>query len=274
MWEQIDGYSLEHWKDVKLHELILQDQIRSTAFRDALKKVVKDGDVVLDLGSGLGYLSSLAVKSGASRVYGIEYHQNIIEEAKRRVRDDKVRFLHGKSTELSKNSLQPIDIIVSETLGFMGIGENIVKYITDAKKKWLKDSGKIIPAEIDLYLSSAYIPNTDSASQVMCEIRPEYLVGEPQMLAKFNLYSDDEAWINKNLTFRLKGAKINGFAGWFKARLSENVVLDTSPFKPQTCWYQMFYPIGNMEVCEVKINVSSYEKNGLILLRVAPDSLN
>ena len=114
MYEQIDGYSLEHWKDVKLHEWILQDQIRNTAFRDALEEVVQERDVVLDLGSGLGYLSSLAVENGASRIYGIECHQNILDEAKRRVKDDKVNFLHGKSTEISRNYLEPVDVIVSE----------------------------------------------------------------------------------------------------------------------------------------------------------------
>ncbi|MBD3354434.1 methyltransferase domain-containing protein [Candidatus Woesearchaeota archaeon] len=273
MWKQIDGYSLEKWKDIKLHEWILQDQIRNTAFKAALEEVVQNSDVVLDLGFGLGYLSSLALESGASRVYGIEYHQNIIEEAKRRVTNAKVRFLLGKSTELSTNSLEPVDVIVSETLGFMGVGENIVKYVADARKKWLKDYGKIIPAEIELYLSPVFVPKSSSASQVMCEIKPEYLVGEPQMLAKFDLYSDDEVLIDKDLTFRLRGAKINGFAGWFKAKLSENVTLDTSPFKPQTCWHQMLYPIGNMQEESVKTNVASYEKNGLILLRVTPDSL-
>ncbi len=273
MWKQIDGYSLEQWKDVKLHDWILQDQTRNTAFRDALEEVIQDGDVVLDLGSGLGYLSSLSVRSGAKKVYGIEYHQNIVEEAKRKVKDDKVSFILGKSTELSRNVLPPVDVIVSETLGFMGVGENIIKYVADARKKWLKSDGKIIPAEIELYLSLVLIPNDSYASQVMCEVKPEHLVGEPQMLAKFNLYCDDGVLIDKDLTFRLRGAKINGFAGWFKAKLSENMTLDTSPFKPQTCWYQMFYPIVNTQEEEVKINVASYEKNGLILLRVAPDSL-
>lgn len=54
------------------HEQLVFDKIRCDTFREAIHRVVKPGDVVVDLGAGTGLLSFFALEAGAHHVYAIE----------------------------------------------------------------------------------------------------------------------------------------------------------------------------------------------------------
>lgn len=270
MWKKRDGYALEEWYRLELHHWILMDSIRDSLFRQAIDEVVNEGDIALDVGAGLGYQSMQIAKAGAKKVYGIEYHKNVLKEAEKIMEveglQNKIEFINGYSLDVPSNAIKPVDVIVSETLGFMGIGENIVKYVADARNKWLKPNGKVIPFEVELYLAAGHYPGIaqGECKQVMCDILPEYLVTDAKRLAKFNLYSDDIVDIDKCLKFRAD-TMVNGLIGWFRARLTENIILDTSPFSETTCWHQIFYPINEVKG-EFEVQIDSYEKGDLILL--------
>lgn len=47
------------------HQLMLDDQIRMAAYKNAIQEVVKPGMVVLDLGTGTGILGLWALQAGA-----------------------------------------------------------------------------------------------------------------------------------------------------------------------------------------------------------------
>ena len=70
-WDgQSFGYSL----------LMINDQERNQFYRDALGDVTDR--VVLDIGSGTGLLSVIAVQQGAKKVYAFEYNRRNYELAK------------------------------------------------------------------------------------------------------------------------------------------------------------------------------------------------
>src|SRR5687768_1340883 len=51
---------------------MLLDQERMAAYREALRKAIRPGAVVLDIGTGPGIFALLACRSGARRVFAVE----------------------------------------------------------------------------------------------------------------------------------------------------------------------------------------------------------
>ena len=69
------------------HGWIVADQVRTGAYLRALEAVVKPGQVVLDIGTGVGLLAIIACRLGARKVYAVECEE-IVELAKEVARDN------------------------------------------------------------------------------------------------------------------------------------------------------------------------------------------
>ena len=57
---------------INYHLSMLVDDVRTGSYGQAISKMVKTGDVVVDVGCGSGILSFLACRAGAKHVYAIE----------------------------------------------------------------------------------------------------------------------------------------------------------------------------------------------------------
>ncbi|MDI6840882.1 MAG: 50S ribosomal protein L11 methyltransferase [bacterium] len=121
------------------HKVIIEDKVRCEAYQKAIRQVVKNGNIVADIGTGSGLLAYFAIQAGAGKVYAVEKSE-IIEDAKRIAIangwDDKIVFIKGVSTEVELP--EKVDVIVLEVIGYFALEENLLKYISDAKKRFLK----------------------------------------------------------------------------------------------------------------------------------------
>ena len=137
---------------------MLNDQPRNKFYRNCLAEC-KD-KVVLDIGSGTGLLSVMAIDAGAKKVYGFEIDkknyelsQHLIEKAKLQ---DKIKILHMDVLDCDpkKLDMEPIDFVMSETFASDIFIQNFT-HITDyvLQKFPLAKNCTVIPSKIELKIS-------------------------------------------------------------------------------------------------------------------------
>jgi len=112
---------------------MISDGVRMDAYARALRKVVKPGCVVLDIGTGTGVAAMLACQLGARRVYAIEPNDAIFvaqEIAAANGYGATIQFFQALSTEVTLP--EPADVIVSDMRGILPLYRNHLVAIADA----------------------------------------------------------------------------------------------------------------------------------------------
>ncbi len=262
------------------HASLIADERRLQPFQSAIESVVCPGDVVADVGCGTGILTLLACRAGARRVYAID-EGSIIELARLVTEQngyaDRVTFINHLSTRARLP--EPVDVIVSETIGNYGAEELILPTLRDACRRWLKPGGKIIPQALDLYCVPITWPEDEPALSVwrqpVCgfdlssalsfavnqqyphRLSPQHVLAEERCYCRVDLTpatlgGDALPKVAGTVSFRVaQPGVMHGIGGWFKAWLTESIVLTNSPYEPPTSWGHRCLPIA--EPCPVAV---------------------
>lgn len=139
--------STDGWEKQIVHKEMLDDTIRTNNFKHALERFINPDSVVLDIGCGTGVLSLFAAKAGAKKVYSIEASKAAFDFSTNMVKDNNLEDKITLFNNVSYNVTIPekADILVSEIIGNLPLGENILETFDDAKKRFLKPGAIIIP---------------------------------------------------------------------------------------------------------------------------------
>ena len=251
------------------HQVMLADKVRMEAYKKAIHETVNTGDVVADIGTGSGILAFFAIQAGAKKVYAIEQNK-IIEEAEELAKinelEKNIVFIKERSDRVELP--EKVDVIISEIIGYFGLEENLLHFKINAREKFLKPGGKLIPAWIELYLvpveakkiwkENIGLWNTDYYGVDFLPVRNHAVsqryvtdcankinqLAAPSIISHINFYEiermpllfKDEFVIGKKGTF-------HGLVGYFLLGLSPEVVLSASFEKPLTHWGQIFFPM-------------------------------
>lgn len=130
------------------------DKVRMSSYLQAFERGVKEGSVVLDLGTGLGTFALIACRLGASRVYAIEPNESVVVAralARANGFSSRIEFLQCKSQEV--NLQEHVDVIVSDLRGQLPFSGGHIEAIADARKRFLKPTGQLLPKR-DLLLAA------------------------------------------------------------------------------------------------------------------------
>ncbi|KAF8566358.1 hypothetical protein P879_05965 [Paragonimus westermani] len=116
---------------------MMQDYVRTSTYQRAILANAVDfrGKVVLDVGAGSGILSFFAIQAGATRVYAVEasnmaVHCNTLVQANKLA--GRIVVISGKIEEVTLP--EPVDIIISEPMGYMLYNERMLETYVHARK--------------------------------------------------------------------------------------------------------------------------------------------
>jgi protein arginine N-methyltransferase 1 len=125
---------------------MIADQVRMSAHRAALARVIRPGSVVVDLGAGIGIMSLIACQLGARRVFAIE--PNDLAEVAREVAAangfaDRIQIVQDFSDRV--HLPEPADVLVSDLRGKLPFYSSHIPTLVDARRRFLAPGGVVIP---------------------------------------------------------------------------------------------------------------------------------
>lgn len=250
--------------DIAEQAWLLLDTVRVSAYAQAIRETVTPDDVVVDVGTGSGILAVLAAKAGARKVYAIE-RGGVADLAERVFREngvsDRIELLRMDARDA--RFPQPPTVIVTETLGALGIEEDIVSLLKLLRARCAPNA-KLIPHMLRMYIAPLSDPQlADSLTRLdaqegvsLAEVRTRvgqrvsvrripaaYLAGERVCFASHALAHDSLADTYSARLVAARSCEINSLATWFEADLSPGVMLTNAPDAPWTSWTQLTLPL-------------------------------
>lgn len=250
------------------HYRALADDPRISAFARAIGKTVRPGEVVADVGCGLGIYTVLACRAGAARVLSVEAGP-ILEIAREVVRDnrcqDRVRFLAGHSTELEPPERANVVLFEDYRLGL--ITPPVRRVVDDLCARWLAEGGALLPArarqwlapvedpagraEIDRFAGRgeavAGVSLAPTRARAFCEptsrrLDAGALLADPVLVREVQLVSAQVAFeTNAELTVRRDGT-LHGLLVWMDFELAGEW-LSNAPGAPESAWRPLEFSV-------------------------------
>jgi protein arginine N-methyltransferase 1 len=278
-------YDLQNAEDFSspfTHEEMLSSSERLEKYYEGIKRTVKKGDVVVDIGAGTGILSFFAARF-AEKVYAVE-HSRIIEKAIKVCADNKinnVQFVQCNSRDFKLE--EKADLIVHEQIGGANpFSENMVANLIDARRRILKPGGRILPNKIEVFLEPVqlkapyripFLWEFDIKSISFRSLRPEQqnlpargnlitpyhcrqlpavafecFLCRPKPIMQFDLETLNEGDLPRLVHYEntaIRDGIVDGLWIYFKAAFDDEISIDTSPDgpSPSNSWVQMIYRI-------------------------------
>jgi protein arginine N-methyltransferase 1 len=239
------------------HREYLADAARIAAFRRALGRTIRSGDVVVDIGAGTAILGMLACEAGAARVYSID-DGGIVELARELVRanqfENRLTVVKGLSTRISLP--ERAHVVVADQIGRFGFEAGVLEYFADAHERLLKPGARAVPSAISLVVALVEHPATwrriafwskqpagfsyEPARLIAqntgypTHLLPGHLLGKPAIGATLDTLTHGARPIRFEQELRAtRAGTLHGIGGWFSAQLAPRVELTNSPLSRQ-----------------------------------------
>jgi tetratricopeptide (TPR) repeat protein len=254
------------------HFTMLEDHARNEAFCRAIDRAVRQGMHVLDIGTGTGLLSMMAVRAGAECVTAVEANKEMAHIARRIIgqngfEDDiQVFNMHSTLMKVGKELPRPADVVVAEIVDAALLGEGVLPSLRHARAALTVEKPIMIPQGARVFGALVHFPRREfnDVEGFDLSILNDYrrpggmanifggngnhrLLSKPFLLESFDFYSlppaiPDEAphyWEIFPIAF--DRGEINGVLLWFELQMDQNEYLSSSPEGDLRHWGQVAY---------------------------------
>ena len=261
-------YYFGSYSSFHIHEEMLKDTVRTRTYQRAIEDNPEDfkGKIVLDIGAGTGILSIFAAKAGAKHVYAIEYAEIALfakEIIKQNGLEDKITVIKGKMEEIDL-PVPKVDIIISEWMGYFLLYESMLDSVLDARDKYLKKGGKMLPDRAELFIAAIEDGNYKGQKKsfwndvygvdmscltptVMKEplvdtVDANMIMSDACKVLSIDLVNCAKGDVEFSSQYELKmryNDRVHGLVAWFDtpfSNLTRPILLTTSPYKKYTHW--------------------------------------
>jgi SAM-dependent methyltransferase len=246
---------------------MIDDAVRVEAYTQALRKTVRPGSVVLEIGTGPGVFAVLACRLGARRVYAIE-PDPIIQVAREIAAAngcaDRIEFIEDLSTRVTL----PVhaDVIVSDLRGVLPLFQHHLPSIVDARRRFLAPGGRLIPKRDAVWVSIVEGPehyartvdcweknplqqNLAAARRLAvnnfqkAHFTPQQLLAPPQLWTTLDYDTVDSPDVRGTLRFSAERAGTgHGVVVWFDACLADGIGFSNAPGAAEAIYGSAFFP--------------------------------
>jgi type II protein arginine methyltransferase len=252
------------------HFALVRDTTRNEAYEAALKRVVRPGSRVLEIGTGTGILAMMAARAGAAEVVTCETNPAVAAAAAeiiaRNGYADRVRVVakHSDDLVVGKDMQGRADVLVSEIISNNLFSESALPVIDAAQRNLLTPDARIIPAVVSTRIALAEGRRPREMGQVSGFdlsafnrlSHPSRLlsVGDPDLSlrsASHDLFSVDFQSRRYRLADRASatlvsiGGLVNGVVQWLHMQMDAGDVTYENRPSPgrKSCWGAMFHPL-------------------------------
>ena len=254
-------YSLGGYGDM------IADRVRVDAYSQALRKAVRPGDVVLEIGTGPGVFAVLACQLGAARVYAVE-PDSVIQVAREIAAANgcagSIEFIEDLSTRATLPA--QAGVIVSDLRGVLPFFQHHLPSIADARRRFLAPGGTLIPKRDAVWVAVAEAPkeygrivdcwennvlgqNLSPARRLavndMRKVRftPQQLLTPPLLWATLDYATVENPDARGALNFSVQRPGTgHGIVAWFETCLADGIGFSNAPGMPEAVYGSMFFP--------------------------------
>lgn len=254
--------------DIHSYGRMVEDAVRMGAYHEALRRHVRPGSVVVELGSGPGVMALLACQLGAARVYAIEPDPSI--ELARRLADangfgDRITCIRELSTEVELPERG--DILLSDLRGTLPLLDHHIASIKDARERLLKPDGVQLPqrdrllvglARDDVQYTQLQRPWRNNDFGLDLEGGRMYVVSTQRVANRATTVSLSEGKVWGELDYRSvvspdiagtvdftidAGERVNSLEVWFEAEVCDGIRYSTAPDQPDQVYGRVWLPL-------------------------------
>lgn len=252
------------------HFTLVRDRLRNQAYDAALRRAVRPGCTVLEIGTGSGLLAMFAARAGAARVITCEADPAVALAAREIIAAngfaDRVTVINKHSTALDPVADMggPADLLVSEIVSNDMVGQGTLPAHADALHRLLVPGAPVIPARGRIRVALAEDANWApsrmdvvdgfdlSAFNRLAHPRRDIAVGSERLAVRgepADLFAFDfaEGRLGERRvaapTLTATGGRVNGVVQWIALEMDDAGGYENRPGpEARSCWSSVFWP--------------------------------